>query len=123
MWLNRFKALPRPLRMLVLASFINRAGMFVFPLLAVYLVQSRHLGAGEAGVLISVGSTGLLVGSLLSGPVCGRAGRRAALVSSLLLNAPATSAWPCSTGHRGRTRPCSSSRWSGWGCSPRRRTR
>ncbi|SCE77483.1 Predicted arabinose efflux permease, MFS family [Micromonospora purpureochromogenes] len=87
MWLNRFKALPRPLRMLVLASFINRAGMFVFPLLAVYLVQSRHLGAGEAGVLISVGSTGLLVGSLLSGPVCGRAGRRAALVSSLLLNA------------------------------------
>jgi MFS family permease len=87
MWLSRFRALPRPLRMLVLASFINRAGTFVFPLLAVYLVQHRHLGAGEAGVLISVGSTGLLVGSLLSGPVCGRAGRRAALVSSLVLNA------------------------------------
>ncbi|WFE98802.1 MFS transporter [Micromonospora sp. WMMD964] len=86
-WLGRFQALPRPLRMLVYASFINRAGMFVFPLLAVYLVQSRHLSTGEAGVLISVGSTGLLAGSLLSGPVCGRAGRRAALVSSLLLNA------------------------------------
>ncbi|MEU1646783.1 MFS transporter [Micromonospora zamorensis] len=87
MWLSRFRALPRPLRMLVYASFINRAGMFVFPLLAVYLVQSRHLSTGEAGVLISVGSTGLLAGSLLSGPVCARAGRRAALVSSLLLNA------------------------------------
>ncbi|MDG4838680.1 MFS transporter [Micromonospora sp. WMMD967] len=86
-WLGRFQALPRPLRMLVYASFINRAGMFVFPLLAVYLVQSRHLSTGEAGVLISVGSTGLLAGSLLSGPVCGRAGRRAALVTSLLLNA------------------------------------
>ncbi|MCG5469225.1 MFS transporter [Micromonospora sp. LAH09] len=87
MWLSRFRALPRPLRMLVYASFINRAGMFVFPLLAVYLVQSRHLSTGEAGVLISVGSTGLLAGSLLSGPVCARAGRRAALVTSLLLNA------------------------------------
>ncbi|OHX02823.1 MFS transporter [Micromonospora sp. WMMB235] len=87
MWLSRFRALPRPLRMLVLASFINRAGMFVFPLLAVYLVRSRGLSTGEAGVLISVGSTGLLAGSLLSGPVCARAGRRAALVSSLLLNA------------------------------------
>ncbi|MET8203856.1 MFS transporter [Micromonospora taraxaci] len=86
-WLGRFQALPRPLRMLVYASFINRAGMFVFPLLAVYLVQSRHLSTGEAGVLISVGSTGLLAGSLLSGPICGRAGRRAALVTSLLLNA------------------------------------
>ncbi|SBT43347.1 MFS transporter [Micromonospora auratinigra] len=87
MWLSRFRALPRPLRMLVLASFINRAGMFVFPLLAVYLVRSRQLSTGEAGVLISVGSTGLLAGSLLSGPVCARAGRRAALVSSLVLNA------------------------------------
>ena len=53
MWLSRFRALPRPLRMLVLASFINRAGMFVFPLLAVYLVRSRGLSTGEAGVLIS----------------------------------------------------------------------
>ncbi|MBX7267673.1 MFS transporter [Micromonospora sp. Llam7] len=87
MWLSRFRALPRPLRMLLLASFINRAGMFVFPLLAVYLVQSRQLSVGQAGALISVGSTGLLAGSLLSAPVCARAGRRAALVSSLLLNA------------------------------------
>ncbi|MDG4796530.1 MFS transporter [Micromonospora sp. WMMD1082] len=87
MWLKRFRALPRPLRMLVLASFINRAGMFVFPLLAVYLVQSRQLSVGAAGLLISVGSTGLLVGSLLSAPVCVRAGRRAALVTSLVLNA------------------------------------
>ncbi|GIJ79202.1 Predicted arabinose efflux permease, MFS family [Micromonospora phaseoli] len=87
MWVSRFRALPRPLRMLVLASFINRAGMFVFPLLAVYLVQSRQLSVGEAGALISVGSTGLLAGSLLSAAVCARAGRRAALVSSLLLNA------------------------------------
>lgn len=123
MWLSRFRALPRPLRMLVLASFINRAGMFVFPLLAVYLVRSRQLSTGEAGVLISVGSTGLLAGSLLSGPVCARAGRRAALVSSLVLNAAATWAWPRSTAHRGRTRRCSSSPWWAWGCSRRPPTR
>ncbi|MER7753309.1 MFS transporter [Kitasatospora sp. NPDC097643] len=87
MWLTRFKELPLPLRVLFLASFINRAGMFVFPLLAVYLVRGKGLSTGEAGLLISIGSTGLLVGSLLSGPLCDLRGRRTALVSALLLNA------------------------------------
>ena len=87
MWLTRFRELPAALRVLFLASFINRAGMFVFPLLAVYLVRGKDLSAGEAGLLISVGSTGLLVGSLLSGPLCDLRGRRAALLGSLLLNA------------------------------------
>lgn len=85
--LRQFGALPRPLRMLVLACFVNRAGMFVFPLLAVYLTQAKDLSTSRAGLLISLGSTGLLVGSLLSGPVCNRAGRRAALLLSLVLNA------------------------------------
>ncbi|SHN13279.1 MFS transporter [Cryptosporangium aurantiacum] len=85
--LREFAALPRPLRVLVLACFVNRAGMFVFPLLAVYLTEAKHLSTGHAGVLMSVGSTGLLVGSLLSGPACDRAGRRAALLVSLVLNA------------------------------------
>ncbi|MGW0547272.1 MFS transporter [Streptomyces altiplanensis] len=87
MWWTRFKELPLPLRVLFLASFVNRAGMFVFPLLAVYLVRGEGLTPGEAGLLISVGSTGLLVGSLLSGPLCDRRGRRAALLTALLLNA------------------------------------
>lgn len=87
MWWTRFRELPLPLRALFLASFVNRAGMFVFPLLAVYLVRGKDLSPGEAGLLISIGSTGLLVGSLLSGPLCDRRGRRAALLASLLLNA------------------------------------
>ncbi|WP_093799797.1 MFS transporter [Streptomyces sp. Wb2n-11] len=87
MWWTRFKELPLPLRVLFLASFVNRAGMFVFPLLAVYLVRGEGLTPGEAGLLISVGSTGLLVGSLLSGPLCDRRGRRTALLTALLLNA------------------------------------
>ncbi|MFF6997871.1 MFS transporter [Streptomyces sp. NPDC008313] len=84
---TRFKELPLPLRVLFLASFVNRAGMFVFPLLAVYLVRGEDLSPGEAGLLISIGSTGLLVGSLLSGPLCDRLGRRTALLTALLLNA------------------------------------
>lgn len=87
MWWTRFKELPLPLRVLFLASFVNRAGMFVFPLLAVYLVRGEGLTPGEAGLLISVGSTGLLVGSLLSGPLCDRRGRRTALLTALALNA------------------------------------
>ncbi|MFJ5774441.1 MFS transporter [Streptomyces sp. NPDC093094] len=87
MWLTRFRQLPLALRVLFLASFINRAGMFVFPLLAVYLVRGKDLSPGEAGLLISVGSTGLLVGSLLSGPLCDLRGRRTALLTALLLNA------------------------------------
>lgn len=87
MWITRFTSLPRPLRMLVVASFFNRTGMFIFPLLAVYLVQDKHLSTGRAGLLMSLGSTGLLVGSLLSGPLCDRAGRRGTLVLSLVLNA------------------------------------
>ncbi|MFJ8431961.1 MFS transporter [Kitasatospora sp. NPDC094019] len=86
-WPARFKELPLPLRVLFVTSFVNRAGMFVFPLLAVYLVRSKGLGTAEAGLLISVGSTGLLVGSLLSGPVCDLRGRRDALVAALVLNA------------------------------------
>ncbi|MGW4568674.1 MFS transporter [Streptomyces sp. NPDC004561] len=83
-WLTRLRALPLALRVLFLASFINRAGMFVFPLLAVYLVRGRDLSPGEAGLLISVGSTGLLAGSLLSGLL---RDRRTALLTALLLNA------------------------------------
>ncbi|WP_218839815.1 MFS transporter [Streptomyces sp. WZ.A104] len=87
MWLTRFRELPLALRVLFLASFVNRAGMFVFPLLAVYLVRGEGLSPGEAGLLISIGSTGLLVGSLLSGPLCDLRGRRTALLTALLLNA------------------------------------
>ncbi|MET9362257.1 MFS transporter [Streptomyces sp. NPDC006632] len=86
-WVARLRQLPLALRVLFLASFVNRAGMFVFPLLAVYLVRGKGLSPGEAGLLISVGSTGLLAGSLLSGPLCDRGGRRTALLSALLLNA------------------------------------
>ncbi|MFI9152266.1 MFS transporter [Streptomyces sp. NPDC053367] len=86
-WLTRLGQLPLPLRVLFLASFINRAGMFVFPLLAVYLVRGKDVSPGEAGLLISAGSTGLLVGSLLSGPLCDRRDRRTALLTALLLNA------------------------------------
>ncbi|MER5561071.1 MFS transporter [Streptomyces sp. NPDC001251] len=87
LWVARFKELPLALRVLFLASFVNRAGMFVFPLLAVYLVRGKDLSPGEAGLLISIGSTGLLVGSLLSGPLCDLKGRRTALLSALILNA------------------------------------
>uniref|UniRef100_A0AAU2V6L2 MFS transporter n=1 Tax=Streptomyces sp. NBC_00003 TaxID=2903608 RepID=A0AAU2V6L2_9ACTN len=86
-WVAHFKELPLALRVLFLASFVNRAGMFVFPLLAVYLVRGKDLSPGEAGLLISIGSTGLLVGSLLSGPLCDLRGRRTALLSALILNA------------------------------------
>ncbi|KUL52927.1 MULTISPECIES: MFS transporter [unclassified Streptomyces] len=86
-WVTRFKELPLALRVLFLAAFVNRAGMFVFPLLAVYLVRGKDLSTGEAGLLISVGSTGLLAGSLLSGPFCDLRGRRPALITALLLNA------------------------------------
>jgi MFS family permease len=86
-WHVRLRALPRPLRVLFLAMFVNRVGMFVFPLLAVYLVEGKGLDAGEAGLLLSLGSVGLLAGSLLSGPACVRWGRRWTLVGALLLNA------------------------------------
>ncbi|MEU8787012.1 MFS transporter [Streptomyces sp. NPDC048637] len=87
MWLTRFRELSLALRVLFLASFVNRAGMFVFPLLAVYLVRAKGLSLAEVGLLISLGSTGLLVGSLLSGPFCDLCGRRQALLLALLLNA------------------------------------
>ncbi|WP_431782431.1 MFS transporter [Streptomyces chumphonensis] len=85
--MTRFRELPRALRVLFLAAFVNRAGMFVFPLLTVYLVRGKDLSPGQAGLMISVGSTGLLVGSVLSGPVCDLRGRRPALLTALLLNA------------------------------------
>ncbi|MFE9410002.1 MFS transporter [Streptomyces sp. NPDC006704] len=84
---SRLRQLPLPLKALFVATFVNRAGMFVFPLLTVYLVRGKGLDPGAAGLLISVAGTGLLAGSLLSGPVCERGGRRAALLTALVLNA------------------------------------
>ncbi len=100
-WLRRVRALPYPVRMLILASFVTRAGMFVFPLLSIYLVKEKDYSVASAGVLLSIGSTGLLAGSVLSGPVCNFAGRRAALVASLVLNAVGYAGLVLTTGSTG----------------------
>lgn len=86
MW-RQLAELPRSLWILLVATVVNRLGTFVFPLLAVYLVAGEDISVARSGLLLSLGSVGLLAGSLLGGVLAGRLGCRPVLVAALLLNA------------------------------------
>jgi MFS family permease len=81
--------LPRTYWYLWTGALINRLGGFVFPFLALYLTQARHLTVAEAGLVVSLYG----LGSIGSGPVGGvladRLGRRATLLLGFVVSATA----------------------------------
>ena len=81
------RQLPRPLWFLYAGTTITRLGSFVFPYLTIYLADGRGFGTGEVGIILSVGSLGLLLGNLAGGVSSDLWSRKATLVLALLLNA------------------------------------
>ncbi len=77
--------LPRAFWVLFGGIFVNRAGTFVVPLLAIYLTQERHLPATTAGIVVSLYGAGGMIASPLGGYLADHVGRRATMVGALLL--------------------------------------
>lgn len=85
--LNRVRQLPRSLFFLFAGTIITRMGAFVFPYLTIYLADARQFGFEEVGLVLSVGSLGLLLGNLSGGWLTDRWSRKWTLILALLLNA------------------------------------
>ncbi|MEX1362426.1 MAG: MFS transporter [Nannocystaceae bacterium] len=80
-------ALPRSLWLLVAGTTITRAGAFVFPYLTLYLGQERGLPLDVVGMVLAVGSVGLVGGNFLGGWAADRIGRKSTLLAALSINA------------------------------------
>ena len=77
--------LPRTYWVLWVGMFINRAGCFVLPFLAVYLTQGRGFSPATAGAIASLYGAGSAVASALGGYLADYVGRRATMAGALLL--------------------------------------
>lgn len=76
--------LPRPIHVLCLGTFVNRAGMFLVPFLTLYLTAHLRLGTAFATLAMGVYGLGGLLASLVGGTLADRIGRRAVMLTSLL---------------------------------------
>lgn len=81
--LRQYLDLPRPVHVLCLGTFINRAGAFIVPFLTIYM--SKALGAGDAFAPFAMGvfGCGSICGSLIGGQLADRVGRRSVMLASL----------------------------------------
>jgi MFS family permease len=76
--------LPRPFWFLFAGTFVNRAGAFVLPFLAIYLTQARHLSMVQAGVILSVYGAGATAAGPIGGFLADHVGRRAIMLFALI---------------------------------------
>ncbi len=84
---EQLRNLPRALYVLFAGTMITRMGAFVFPYLTIYLSDSRGYGYETIGVVLSVGSLGLLAGNFAGGVLTDQWSRKWTLILALTLNA------------------------------------
>lgn len=82
--LRNYLNLPRPVHLLCLGTFINRAGTFIIPFMTIYMREA--LGAGDAFAPVAMGVFGLgsICGSITGGHLADRVGRRPVMLAALL---------------------------------------
>lgn len=78
------QSLPPWVRTLLIGQFVNAAGALAWVYLTLYLVQSRHLSPGHAGLLTGINGAGIIAGNFVAGWVGDRVGPRRTLISGLL---------------------------------------
>ena len=86
--LPSLRALPRPVWILFLGTFINKFGAFVVPFLALYLTRTGY-SLTDAALAISAYGIGNLVASVLGGHLADSFGRRKTIVLSTFSGAAA----------------------------------
>lgn len=77
------RGLPRPVRILVAGTFINKLGSFIIPFLTIVLKREFQLSGSQVGALLMAYGVGSLISILCGGVLTDRLGRRVTLLSSL----------------------------------------
>ncbi|GHO47947.1 MDR family MFS transporter [Ktedonospora formicarum] len=77
----------RPFWTLISGSFINRAGEFIMPFIALYLTSERHFTISEATLAISLMGLGSLMAGICGGMMADFLGRRVTILVSLFSSA------------------------------------
>ncbi|MHC4991475.1 MAG: MFS transporter [Planctomycetota bacterium] len=85
--IERLRQLPGALWVLFAGTTVTRLGAFVFPYLTIYLSEARGYRFDVVGLVLSVGSLGLLLGNFAGGWLTDKWGRKGTLILALLLNA------------------------------------
>jgi MFS family permease len=75
---------PRPVRLLLAGTLVNKLGTFIVPYLTLVLLRDLHMAEREAGYLIFAYGAGSLVSILVGGVLTDRLGRRRTLLLSLI---------------------------------------
>lgn len=79
---DQLRALPRPVWILFVGTFINRFGQFVMPFLVIYLTKIGY-STGQAGLALGAYGLGHVVASAGGGHLADRIGRRNTIVLSM----------------------------------------
>jgi MFS family permease len=74
---------PRPVRLLVVGTLVNKLGTFIVPYLTLILLRDFHMREAEAARLVFAYGAGSVVSILAGGVVTDRFGRRCTLLVSL----------------------------------------
>ncbi len=75
--------LPRPVKVLLVARFVNRMGAFSMPFLAVFLVQDHGASVSVAGLVVGAFGAATIPSRLIGGRLDGVVGSKAAVVIGL----------------------------------------
>src|SRR5512146_538732 len=75
---------PKPVRLLLAGTLVNKLGTFILPYLALVLLRDFHMRETAAARLLFAYGTGSLVSVLAGGVLTDRLGRRRTLLLSLL---------------------------------------
>jgi MFS family permease len=75
---------PRPVRLLIVGTLVNKLGTFIIPYLTLVLLRDFHMREAEAARLVFAYGVGSVVSILTGGIVTDRFGRRRTLLVSLL---------------------------------------
>jgi MFS family permease len=78
------------LRWLVLGTFVNAAGTFVLPFLALYLTRVAHLSVAHIGVVLAMFGVGSITAAVIAGRVADRVGHRRTAMAATALTAAVT---------------------------------
>jgi MFS family permease len=74
---------PRPVRLLLIGTLVNKLGTFIVPYLTLVLLRDFHMSAGDVALLVFAYGAGSVVSILAGGVLTDRLGRRRTLLLSL----------------------------------------
>ena len=81
--LESLRALPKPVWILYLGTFLNKFGAFVIPFLALYLTRQGH-SIKEAGIALTSYGVGHVIATAVGGHLADSIGRRNTIALSML---------------------------------------